>query len=77
MRYEVLIPTTRGWICVESTTDRAHAEAVAREVAMNNENSFYQEGTRVDRVVEGLGWNGVPTIHRTPISAFDHEGNGR
>ncbi len=77
MRYEVLIPTTRGWICVEHTPDRAHAEDVAREIAVNNENSFYEEGTRVERVVEGVSGNGVPTIHRTPICAFDHEGNRR
>jgi hypothetical protein len=31
----------------------------------------------VVEVVESMGWNGVPTIHRTPISAFDHEGDRR
>ncbi len=77
MRYEVMIPTTRGWICAESSTDRAHAEDVAREIAVNNENSFYKDGTRVERVSEGVSGNGVPTIHRTPICAFDHEGNRR
>ncbi len=77
MRYEVIIPTTRGWICVERTPDRAHAEAVAREIAINEENGFHLDGTRVVEVVESMGWNGVPTIHRTPISAFDHEGDRR
>ena len=77
MRYEVTSMTTRGWICVEHTPDRAHAEAVARETAMNNENSYYRDGTRVERVAEGVSRNGVPTIDRTPICAFDHEGNRR
>ncbi len=52
-RHEVMIPTTRGWVSAENTTDLEHAEAVAREIAMNNENSFYEDGTRVERVVEG------------------------
>ncbi len=76
-RYEVLIPTTRGWVSAENTTDLEHAEAVAREIAMNNENSFYEDGTRVERVVEGVSGNGVPTIRRTRICGFDHEGNRR
>lgn len=75
VRYEVMIPTTRGWICVEHTTDRVHAETVAREIAINNENSFYEDGTRVERAVEGVSGNGVPTIHWTRICNFDHEGN--
>jgi hypothetical protein len=76
-RREVMIPTTRGWIRVETSTDPERAEAVAREIAVNNENSYYRDGTRVVRVVEGASRNGVPTIHRTPICAFDHEGNRR
>lgn len=75
VRYEVMIPTTRGWICAENTTDPEHAEAVAREIAVNNENSFHQYGTRVERVSEGTSGNGVPTIHRTRKCGFDHEGN--